>query len=178
MRIGPAVPEGSSGRGTEISDPPEAAAPTVRPLGDWWFLLTAQRIAKLKNERDAPPTFRTELEKLALTLPPTIYSEATLEERLNDEVNSIFTKWQRDPAKYISSYARRLFGNGALTEPEKLAHELIKSAVKQEGAAGIVATAGTHGAHLGGLMLNIAAAAVVGWCNRLSSSSWGETVRR
>lgn len=124
--------------------------------------LTAKRIAALKRERDSLAAFRTELEKLAATLPPVILSEATLEERLNDEVNDMFKKWQRDQAN-LSSFARNLFGKGPLEEPERLLEELVKSVVKPEGAAAVATGAGAAGAHLGGLTLNVAAGAAAGF---------------
>lgn len=139
--------------------------------------LTAERIAVLKSERDALAAFRSELEKVAATLPLIIYSQRTLEERLNDEVNEIFKKWRRDQAN-LSSYARRLFGDGALDEPEKLAQELLKSAVKPEGTAGVATAAAVHGAHLGGLTLNIAAASAAGFIVAVvfrSARVWIET---
>src|SRR5262249_8735818 len=97
--------------------------------------LTAERIAALKAERDALADFRAEIEKLAASLPLEIHSEATLQERLNDLMEDIFRKWQSDQAN-LSNYARRLFGEGWLSEPEKLLQKLVETAVKSEGSAG------------------------------------------
>jgi hypothetical protein len=87
--------------------------------------LSAERIAALKSERDALAAFRSELEELATTLPPTIYSERGLETRLNDLVNDIIKKWRAEQAN-LSSYARELFGEGSLSEPAKLIQKLQK----------------------------------------------------
>jgi hypothetical protein len=139
--------------------------------------LTAERIAALKRERDALADFREELEKLAGTLPPMIYSDASLQERLNDQINDIFVKWQRDQAN-LSSFARKIFGEGVLDEPDKLAQELAKSVANPEGAAAVAASASVAGAHLGGLTLNIAAGAAAGFVVAIVFRLirvWGET---
>jgi hypothetical protein len=104
----------------------------------------------------------------------------TLEERLNDLLNDIFRKWQSDQAN-LSSYARRLFGEGALDEPAKLAQKLVESAIKGEsvaGAATVAGTAGIAGAHLGGLTLGITAGAAAGFVVAIvfrAIGAWGET---
>jgi hypothetical protein len=139
--------------------------------------LTAKRIAALKSERDALADFREELEGVASTLPSIIHSESTLEERLNDEMNDIFVKWQRDQAN-LSSFARRLFGKGLLKEPQKFAQELIKGVVKPEGAAAVAMGAGAAQAHLGGLTINAAAGAAAGFVVAIvfrAANVWGET---
>jgi hypothetical protein len=139
--------------------------------------LTAERIAALKSERDALAEFRGKLEDLAATLPPTIHSEVTLEERLNDLVSDIFRKWQSDQAN-LSTYARRLFGEGALDEPAKLAQKLVESAISKESGAAVVAGTAVAGAHLGGLTLDIAAGAAAGFVVAVvfrAVRTWGET---
>jgi len=142
--------------------------------------LTAERIVALKSERDALADFRGRLEDLAATLPATIHSEVTLDERLNDLLNDIFQEWQSDQAN-LSAYARRLFGEGALDEPGKLAQKLVESAIKGESVAGVATgagTAGVAGAHLGGLTLGIAAGAAAGFVVAVvfrAIGAWGET---
>ena len=127
--------------------------------------LTAERIAALKSERDALAEFRAQLEVLAASLPPTMYSEVKLEERLNDLLNDMFREWERDQAN-LSNYARRLFGEGALAEPAKLVQKLVESTVGPEaatGAAGAAGAAGLAGAHVGGLTVGLAAGAAAGF---------------
>ena len=97
--------------------------------------LTAERIAALKSERDALADFREKLEDLAATLPAEIHSEKILKERLDDLLNDIFEQWRSDQAN-LSAYARRLFGEGALAEPEKLIQKLVENAIKPENVAG------------------------------------------
>jgi hypothetical protein len=129
--------------------------------------LTPQRIAALRAEGDALADFRSRLEELVTTLPPTIYSEKALEERLNDLLNDIFRKWQNDQANF-SSYARQLFGKGALKEPNKLIQKLIETAVAP--AAGAVT-----GAHIGSLTIGIASGALAGFAVALifwASNAW------
>jgi hypothetical protein len=141
--------------------------------------LTAQRIAALKSERDALMEFRGELENLAATLPAEIHSEKILEERLNDLMNDIFHKWQSDQAN-LSNYARRLFGEGSLAEPEKLIQKLVESAVKPENAAASATGAGLAAAHIGGLTLGVAAGAAAGFVVAVvfrAVRTWGETTR-
>ena len=143
---------------------------------------TAERIAALKSERDALAEFRGKLEELATTLPPTIYDEPTLEGRLNDLLDEIFRKWQSDQAN-LSNYARKLFGEGALTEPSKLAQKLVESAVRPEnvvGSVGFAGAAGMAGMHLGGLTLGVAGGAAAGFIVALvfrAGSVWGETTK-
>jgi hypothetical protein len=137
--------------------------------------LTAEKIAALKSEHDALADFRGKLEEIASTLPATIHSEAILEDRLNGLVNEVFRKWQSDQAN-LSTYARRLFGEGTLAEPAKLAQKLVESAVG--GAAGAAGTAGAGGAHLGGLTLATAAGAAAGFVVAVIFrfvGVWGET---
>ena len=127
-----------------------------------------QRIATLKAERDALADFRAEIEKLAASLPLEIYSEATLQERLNDLMGDIFRKWQSDQVN-LSNYARRLFGEGWLSEPEKILEKLVETAVKSEGSAGAAtgaaaaAAARIAGPHVGGLTVPILAGAAAGF---------------
>jgi len=147
--------------------------------------LTAERIAALKSEREALADFPTEIEKLALTLPPEIHNEAILRERLNDLMQDIFRKWQSDQAN-LSNYARRLFGDDWLSEPEKLLQKLVESAVKSEGSAGAAtgaaaaAAAKIAGPLVGGLTIPILAGAAAGFLVAVVFRAvrvWGETTK-
>lgn len=138
--------------------------------------LTAESIAALKSEHDALSDFREKLEKIADTLPPIIHSEDRLEQYLNDRLNNVFREWQSDQAN-LSSYARRMFGEGVLAEPAKLAQKLVESALKPEsaGLAGATATAG----YLGGFTVaaTVAAAGFVVAVVFRAVEEWGETKR-
>ncbi len=141
--------------------------------------LTAERIAALKSERDALAAFRAKLEELSETLPPTICSEVTLKERLDDLLNDIFREWQRDQVN-LSNYSRRLFGEGVLDEPGKLAQKLVEKAFesKEAQAVGAASAAGVLGAHIGGLTISAATAAASGFVVALvfrAIGVWGET---
>ncbi len=100
--------------------------------------MTAGSITALKSERDVLVEFREQLEKLATTLPSVIHSEEALKKELDDRVNDIFNKWQLEQAS--NTFSRKLFGEGALEEPAKLAQELVKSAIKPESATLILPT--------------------------------------
>ena len=147
--------------------------------------LSAERIAALKSERDALAAFRNELEELARTLPPTMYSEPHLESRLNDLVNDIVKRWQADQAN-LSSYARALFGEGVLAEPAKLIKKLAESAATPIGAeSASVAAAGSAvavaGAHVGNLTIGLAAGAAAGFAVAVvfrAIGTWGKIKTR
>jgi len=141
--------------------------------------LSAERIAALKSERDALAAFRAKLEDLAATLPPTIKSEKKLNQRLDDILNDVFREWKRDQAN-LSNYARRLFGEGVLDEPEKLAQTLIEKAfeARDAQAVGAATAAGAIGAHIGGLTISAATGAAAGFVVALvfrSVGVWSET---
>lgn len=140
--------------------------------------LTAERIAALKDERDALAVFRGKLEELATSLPPIIQNEKTLEQRLNDLMNDIFHQWQTDQAN-LSSFARQLFGEGSLAEPGKLVQKLVEDAVKPESVvAGAVGAAAASGTHLGSLTLATATGATAGFVVAVvfrALGAWGET---
>lgn len=143
--------------------------------------LSAKKIAALKDERHALAAFRSKLEHLAGTLPPTIKSESKLQERLDDVLNDMFQEWQRDQAN-LSNFARRLFGEGALSEPAKLAQKLVEKAFEtkdvQMASAATTAAGAAIGAHLGGLTINAAMGAAAGFVVALvfrSVGVWGET---
>jgi hypothetical protein len=142
--------------------------------------LTADRIAALKSERDALAEFRTKIENLASTLPPTIQNKKVLEVRLNDLMNDIFHQWQSEQAN-LSSYARRLFGEGVLTEPEKLVQKIVENAVRPENlVASAAGAAVVGGAHLGSLTLAPATGAAAGFVVAVvfrALRTWGETMR-
>ena len=142
--------------------------------------LTADRIAALKSERDALADFRAKLEDLAKTLPATIHDEDTLEERLNDTLNAMFHDWRQDQAN-LSTYARKLFGQDALSEPGKLVQKLVEDAAKPSGshaAAGAAGAAGLAGGHIGGLTLGLASGAAAGFAVAVvfrAIGAWGQT---
>lgn len=142
--------------------------------------LTVERIAALKGERDALAAFRTKLEDLAATLPPTIHDETRLEERLNDLLNDMFEDWRRDQAN-LSSYTRQLFGEGALTEPGKLIQKLVEDVVKPGGGpTALGAASGAAAIHhsIGGLTLGAAAGAAAGFAVAVvfrAIGAWGDT---
>jgi hypothetical protein len=121
--------------------------------------LTAERIAALKKERDALAKFRAELEELARTLPPIMHSEPDLETRLNDLTNDIFKRWQNDQ-KNLTHFARELFGDGALSAPEKLVAKLAEAAAAGAGTGAVGAAAG---AQMGNLTLGLATGAAAGF---------------
>jgi hypothetical protein len=123
--------------------------------------LTAKRISALKSERDALSAFRSQLEKLAATLPPTLQDEPKLEARLNDLLNDVFRDWKRDQAN-LSNYAKQIFGEGMLTEPEKLIGKLVENITKPETGAGFAAGA-SIAPHIGGLTLDVAQSAAAGF---------------
>ena len=136
--------------------------------------LTAEKIAALKSERDALAEFRIEVEKLAATIPSTIQSEPHLEARLNDLINDIFKRWQRDQAN-LSAYARELFGEGALAEPAKLIQKLTEAAATPTTAA--ATAAGVTGVHQGNLTLGLATGAAAGFAVAVvfrAIGAWGK----
>lgn len=142
--------------------------------------LTAERIAALKSERDALAEFRSKLEDLAATLPPTIHDEARLEERLNDLLNDMFQDWRRDQAN-LSAYSRKLFGDGVLAEPQKLLQKLMEDVVKPGGGpTALGAASGAAAVHhsIGGLTLGVAAGAAAGFVVGVvfrGVSAWSDT---
>jgi hypothetical protein len=127
--------------------------------------LTAEKIAALKAERDALADFRNKIETFAATLPETIHSEKTLQERLDDTLDDIFKKWQSDQAN-LSNYARGLFGEGALKEPQRLIEKLFELALKPENrdtTGAMTGLGGLTGAHIGGLSIGSATGAFAGF---------------
>jgi hypothetical protein len=137
--------------------------------------LTPERIAALKDERDALAEFRVQLEQLAQTLPPNIHSEPHLEIRLNDLTNDMFKRWKADQAN-LSSYARELFGVGVLAAPEKLVAKLVEAAVTPYTGVG-TALGGTAGAHLGNLTLGLTTGAAAGFAIAVvfrAVETWGK----
>ncbi len=118
--------------------------------------LTAEGIAALKSEKDALSDFRMEIERVAQSLPDNIRDDATLNERLEDICNDIFRNWRRDQVN-LSSYSRKIFGDGVLSEPAKLLQEIAKASFSMAGGAGA-------GAGLGKVFhLDIPAAAEAGF---------------
>ena len=71
-------------------------------------MLSAENIVALKQERDALADFRGKLDELAKTLPPTIFSEKVLQEKLNEALNDMFREWARDQANLSSCRAQAL----------------------------------------------------------------------
>jgi hypothetical protein len=108
-------------------------------------MLSAENIVALKSEREALADFRGKLEELAKTLPPTVFSEAHLQDRLDDLLSDMFREWERDQAN-LSSVARRFFGEGMFTEAGKLVQKLVEAAMKPETGQDIM-----KGATIGGL---------------------------
>ncbi len=127
-------------------------------------LLTAERIAALKNERDALVAFRVQLEELAAQLPAVMHNKAELQDRLNEGVNSIFRAWRQDQMN-LSRYARALFGAGALEDPIKAAGDLVKGLAKPENMAGLAASGTAHSMHAprGHTLLQVAGDAAFGF---------------
>jgi hypothetical protein len=144
--------------------------------------LTAERIAALKSERDLLAKFREKLEVLAATLPPTIHSEQTTEQRLNDLLSDMFDEWQADQNN-LSNFARRVFGEGALKEPGQLIQKLVEAATNRENLKPAAAAAGAAGAvatHVGGLTTGIATASAAGFVVAIlfhSASAFQSTVK-
>jgi hypothetical protein len=90
--------------------------------------LTPERIQALNREWEALAAFKDALESAAQSLPTVMLDENRRRDRLNDIINDIFRKWKRDRAN-LSSYARELFGEGVLSQPEKLLEKVAESAL-------------------------------------------------
>ena len=142
--------------------------------------LTPERIAALKSERDALAAFRSKLEDLAATLPPTMHDETRLEERLDDLLNDMFQEWRRDQAN-LSAYSRQLFGEGVLSEPQKLVQKLVEDVIKPGGGPTALGAAGGAAAvhhSIGGLTLGTAAGAAAGFAVAVvfrAVGAWSDT---
>jgi len=89
--------------------------------------LTAKRLQALNKEWEALSNFREAIEAAAMRIPKKIVDPKILEERLNDVANDVFKKWKSDQAN-LSNYVRELFGEGSLSEPEKLLQKLAEKA--------------------------------------------------
>jgi len=86
--------------------------------------LDAQGLLELNDEREALRNLKTELQKIAETVPD-IKNPATLEERLKDEASRVIKTWKQDRLNW-SSLAKSVFAvdqiaEGATTEGLKLA---------------------------------------------------------
>jgi hypothetical protein len=110
--------------------------------------LSAENIVALKDEREALADFRTKLETLAKSLPPTIHSQKVLDEKLEDTVNDMFKEWERDQANF-SSTAKKFFGDGFSSEFKKVAEKFTEAVLKPETALATATAAG--GALFGGV---------------------------
>ncbi len=94
-------------------------------------MLSAENIVALKDERAALADFRSKLEDLAKSLPPTIYSEKVLGEHLEDTINDMFKEWEKEQAN-IGHASRLFFGEGFGSEFKKIAEKLAEAAMKPE----------------------------------------------
>jgi hypothetical protein len=108
-------------------------------------MLSAENIVTLRDERAALVDFRRKLDDLAKTLPPTIYSEKHLQERLNETLDDMFKQWEREQAN-MGNVARRFFGEGIGSELKRIGEKLVEAALKPETGQEV-----TKGAAIGGL---------------------------
>jgi hypothetical protein len=98
--------------------------------------LTPERLAALSQEWEAIAEFRDALEKMAESLPDRIGDPKVLTQRLHDQASDMFRQWERDKAN-LSSFARELFGDGALEQPQKLMEKVAEKALGPEAVGAI-----------------------------------------
>jgi hypothetical protein len=116
--------------------------------------VNASNFAEIVHERRALADFRAHMEQLAATLPPTMFSEEKLEQRLNDLSNDIFRNWREEQPGF-GSVGKRLLGEDPLKEPGKLVETLVNESLKGGGTGALGAIA----AHTGAIGLATGAAA-------------------
>ena len=136
--------------------------------------LSAENIVALKDERAALADFRTKLETLAKSLPPTIHSQKVLDEKLEDTLNDMFKEWEKTQAN-LGSAAQKFFGDGFGSELKKVAEKLTEAALKPETI--VAATSATGGALIGGLtgqVLTVVGAGFLVTVVFRAAESWGK----
>ena len=105
--------------------------------------LTLERLAKFSEERGPYERLKSELQKLALSI-PAMKNQERLHEKLEDVANDALKRWRSDQFQ-MGSIAREIFADGGGNEPRKIVEGLIEKARHPEVWSGF--TAGLLGQH-------------------------------
>jgi hypothetical protein len=136
--------------------------------------LSAENIVALKDERAALADFRSKLETLAKSLPPTIQSQKVLDEKLEDTLNDMFKEWEKTQGN-LGNTAQKFFGDGFSSEFKKVAEKFTDAILKPETAVATATAAG--GTLIGGIpghvLTSVGAGFAIGVVFR-AVESWGK----
>lgn len=107
--------------------------------------LSAQGLLQLNDEREALRNLKTELQKIAETVPD-IKNPTTLEERLKDEASRVIKRWKQDRLNW-SSLAKSVFAadqiaEGAMSEGLRLAITMLGAGAAATLSSGALIDAG------------------------------------
>ncbi|PXA90298.1 hypothetical protein DMC25_06720 [Caulobacter sp. D4A] len=137
--------------------------------------LSAEDMVALTEERAAFARFRQALEEEAKALPPEIGNPKILQQYLDDTVNDILARWQKDRAGF-TPLAKAVFGDEAINEPRSLLQKIAEKALTSE-VGGSAAT----GTLMGGLTNHTLAGAAAGCAIGLAVhtlKSWRQVAKR